>query len=95
MVALKTPMKMDKNRVKKKLKEVNQQLQRYYRQVAGTTARAGTGKLKTLETQVESQAAVLPLTQRYYRHPQIAVLPLELPARRKGPLYTPTVPAGT
>ena len=33
--------------------------------------------------------------QRYYRHSQIAVLPLELPARPKTPLDTPTVPPGT
>ena len=67
--------------------------------MAGTTAKAQKTYLMKLRTCAEFQAAVLPPRQRYYRQEQVTVLPpevpLEVPARPKWLLDTPTVPVGT
>ena len=88
--------KLDKERVKRKMKTTKHQL-------GGTTARTQAAAPDVLplkmKTCVEFQAAVLPPPQRYYRQAQITVLPPEVPlgvpARPKTPLDTPTVPPGT
>ena len=95
--------KMAKRRVKKKMKKTKHQHSGTTARRAGTTARSQAAAPAALplkmKTRVEFQAAVLPLPQRYYRQAQITVLPpevpLDVPARPKTPLDTPTVPPGT
>jgi hypothetical protein len=95
--------KLDKKRVKRKMKKTKHQPGGTTARRAGTTARTQAAAPDVLplkmKTCVEFQAAVLPPPQRYYRQAQITVLPpevpLEVPARPKTPLDTPTVPPGT
>ena len=93
-------LKMAKRRLKRKMKQQNRGSTA---RTAGTTARAQAVAPDVLplemKTCVEFQAAVLPPLQRYYHQEQVTVLPpevpLEVPARPKTPLDTPTVPPGT
>jgi len=94
---------MAKRRVEKKMKKTKHQHSGTTARRAGTTAGAQAAAPDVLPLKMkacaEPQAAVLPLAQRYYRRTQITVLPpevpLEVPARSKTPLDTPTVPPGT